>query len=282
MPRTRQYRKHAEFNGINELVIEYLTQKNGMSISELVESGSRHTEGSQDNEPDRDKQIWYNKAGLDKFVARSLNVKMEDYGKADHRNPFYRAIVDSITDLRQNGVLIDWKTIKSNTGIGIWRIDPNKIDAYARNQAEIEMLNRNYWSKCLETTLLVRQKQEIFRQRLLNMYAKCLFCGFIDQRYMVGAHIVPYSVMREEEPQNSMNPGNGLRLCKLCDTAFEKGHIMVENNFGIEVKPFLTNNDDPAVKSWINFIPDKLRIEHGAKYKPDSKYLEWKRELLTI
>ncbi len=51
MPKTRQYRKCAEFNVISELAIECLTQKNGMSISELVDSGSRHVEGNRDNEP---------------------------------------------------------------------------------------------------------------------------------------------------------------------------------------------------------------------------------------
>ena len=97
---------------------------------------------------------------------------------------------------------------------------------------------------------------------------------------MIGAHIVPYFEMRRRDADNSMNPVNGLLLCKLCDVAFERGSITVEEDLGIVISEYLQEQNNPAIKSWIDFIHPEIRLKKNAKYPPDPRYLKWKRKLL--
>lgn len=276
---THNYKKHPEFNGLEAYVWEYLNQM-GMSIPEIEAQHGKEYAGEPNQQQSKDEPIWHSKPGLDDFVARSLNLKLSDYGMDKSRNDLYKAIANAISVLRRDKILIDWERIKSRkTGVGVWRLDKTRIGEYVLGHAKAGMKNR-YYSAAMPHTILVRQRQDIFRSDLLEEYCRCVFCGFKLDQYLIGAHIVPYSIMRKAEPNNSMNPENGLLLCKMCDIAFEHGDIMVEKDLGIVVSACLKDQRDGPIKSWTSLIGTEICLGRNPRFPPRPRYLEWKKRLV--
>ena len=114
---------------------------------------------------------------------------------------------------------------------------------------------------------------------IVSEYNRCTLCGFSLERYMIGAHIVPYSVMRIEDSDNAMNPRNGLLLCRICDVAFERCDIRVGPDLGVEVSDVLVDNRNRAVRKWIDSIVPQITVKKSAVYPPDPHYLKWKMRL---
>ncbi len=267
-----EYIVYPEFNGLEKYVWEGLNQI-GRPISHITKT--------RKNVKGENKPIWHDKPSLDEFVARSLGLNMDEYGKDKSSNPLYKAIANEIRVLRKKGILIDWRrTSIRNKGVGVWRLDKTKLEKFVENRVKYEMKKENFHSTGLPGMMIVRQKQMEFRNYLLKEYRKCVFCGFELKEYMIGAHIVPYSIMRITDAENSMNPTNGLLLCRLCDVAFEHGSITVADDFGIEVEDHLIEQRAPTIKSWIAHIRPEIRIGVDARYPPDPRYLRRKRELL--
>lgn len=131
---------------------------------------------------------------------------------------------------------------------------------------------------------LVRSRgstQDKFKEILLQVYdKKCAFCGFDEPEYLIGAHIVSYNKMLEEDPQNVGNPIDGLLLCRLCDYAFEIGEIRLEENYNITITQKLINSKNPSVNSWLSKINKKIIIKSDAKYSPALEYI--RRKLKSV
>ena len=108
-----------------------------------------------------------------------------------------------------------------------------------------------------------------------------MFCEFEIECYLRAAHIVPFALIQEHDPENSVNSTNGLLLCALCDIAFEVGDIFVNEEYEIiETDELLASGEkNLTINSWISNIKDKLKINPLSKFKPDIKYLKWKIEL---
>ena len=271
MGKSHTYRVHPEFTGLEKYVWEGLNQI-GSTISNI--SPNKAGKGHPNNKKDQEEPIWHNKSEIDQFVAKSLNLKLDDYGHDMSINPLYKAIANEIRVLRKRKILIDWYTIKAkNSGMGIWRLDKTKLEQFLYNKASSEMKQKNFHASGLPTQVYVRAKQNVFRSVLLKEYQKCMFCKFRLSDYMIGAHIVPYSVMRTTDPKNSMNPTNGLLLCRLCDVAFERGSILVEKDLGITVNKNLREQTDTRVQSWISCILPEMSIPHNANYPPNPEYI---------
>lgn len=273
----RQYRKHPELQGIGESVMRYLNRP-----------GDRISDARRSVDPRNldflDKPVWHNKTDLDIFVAKELGLNIEDYSYdqsgGKHGNSFYNATVGVIRDLRVNGVIVDLLTDVPNTQKGVWRL--NTVDAarFEEEMASGQMAVGNFHCRGEEGTTFVRSKQGVFKRILLEQYGYCLFCRFDLQRWMIGAHIVPFSVMRIKDPDNSMNPANGLLLCKLCDVAFEYGYILVEEDYGVTITDRLRENRNPAVRGWVERIVPEMRIDDGVEYRPGAEYLKRKKRIV--
>lgn len=270
-----RYIKHPEFSGLGEIVWRYL-QSDGNTIEELGENID--IKPNSPNSNFIDKAVWYTKAMLDKFVERELSLNLEDYGLDKSKNPLYKAIANEIGYLRRNKLIVDLRrTKKRNAGMGIWRLDESYQTA--KIMAERDMKYENFSSYGHYNTTYVREKQNIFKEILLSQYGKCLFCEFDLRQWMIGAHIVPYDIMRKTDPINSMNPANGLLLCRLCDTAFEYGHLIVECDYRITKTKYLLEQKNPTVQSWLDNMNSNMSIDERVKYKPACKYLRHKKTL---
>jgi len=268
--------RHPEFKDIRPLVWEAL---NGYGRT-IPDTGTGQI-GNAGQQTFKDSPIWHIKPEIDEFVAKRMNVSLKDYGDDLSLNPLYKQIANEIGRLRRDRILIDWHTIRSrNTGTGIWRLDKAKLEQYALKRADREIKNGDFRAHGRETMIHVRTKQAAFRRILLKQYEKCMFCGFTPERYVVGAHIVPYAVMQQEDTENAMNPGNGLLLCKLCDVAFEHGSIMLEKDLGVIKSSALNDEKNEAVRSWTGNIVSQIKIRDSVKHKPLPKYILWKKELV--
>ena len=157
-------------------------------------------------------------------------------------------------------------------------------------QMDLEMENNKYKRKFpidtfasenTESLVHVRKKQDKFKNALLQEYDdRCVFCGLDIVEYLTGAHIVPYSIMCKEDPQNAMNPSDGILLCRLCDIAFEKGDICLQENYEITINHQLKESKNPAISVWLSNINKKIPIRTKAKFVPDVKYIRRKLELV--
>ena len=243
-------------------------------------------DGKSYSKPDELKPIWHNKTDLDKFVTARLGVNFDDYTN-EHGNKLYKEIAGEIRRLRLKNILVDWRKTKKGRGMGTWRLAGSKTDEYslleeyAINQGKEEIKQKNFYSDGSIRTISVRTKQTAFKRILEKQYHKCVLCEFKIPKYMIGAHIVPYSTMKVEDPKNSMNPTNGLLFCRLCDTAFERGDIIIEEDHGTTVSPYLKDNRTTIVKKWVTSILPEMKISDNIEYPPDSRYLKRKKQLVV-
>ena len=282
MSRPHRYTVNPEFTNLEKFVWEGLNST-GRTVHQIRPGEDQAAGATPDHKRSMNRPVWHSKSELDEFVSRGLGLKLDDYGTDKSRNALYKAIANEIARLRRAGVLVDLRKVKpSKTGMGIWRLDRTRLERLVYSRAKREIKDRDYSSTGTSCVIFVRQKQNAFRNELLAEYCKrCALCGFKIPEYMIGAHIVPYSVMREEDPRNAMNPANGLLLCRFCDVAFEKGSITVGADLGITVSGYLRDRRDDVVRSWLAPIPAELRIRRDAQYPPDPRYLQWKTDLLA-
>lgn len=276
MRKRSRYYKHPEFNGLGDIVWEYLC-KRGMTLHEI---NDRDILMDPINRNYADEPVWHQKSDLDQFAARQLNLKYDDYNYRQGYNYLYNAVVGEIKYLREKGLIVDLRHTDEGKGVGVWRLAIPCEDASEQLTTK-EMHEGNFYSKGNLSMIRVRHKQQAFKRMLMERDRyQCLFCRFDLRDWMTGAHIVPYWYMSEHDPDNAMNPSNGLLLCKMCDVAFEDDYIMVEQDYGITITDRLHDHRSPAVRSWIGNVATELRIaDRDAKYLPGSTYLKKKKEM---
>jgi len=149
-------------------------------------------------------------------------------------------------------------------------------------RCEDELKEEDYSAQGSESSVYVRAKQEKFRKILLQEYSsKCAFCGFNELEYLVGAHIVPFNIMRKDDHQNAMNPANGILLCKLCDLSFERGDILLQKNFEITINEKLKKSNNSAVCSWLSNFNSKIPINPNPKFTPKLEFIQKKLEQIS-
>lgn len=71
-----------------------------------------------------------------------------------------------------------------------------------------------------------------------NYNYSCAICGITETEFLVAGHISPWA----EDPQNRLNPENGICLCSLHDKAFEHGYIGLSNDFKIIINSKVNQN----------------------------------------
>lgn len=274
---------HPEFEDLAVAVWDGL----GMAGRQLGQiPGADHSDGR--GVPDLAREyVWHDMDGICSHVCGLLGLDIGSYGAAGSGNALYDSVAEQIGALLESGALVDAKGgAGGGIGSGIWRLDGARITELARELAEREMEAGDYGSAGHESAALAREKQGRFRKMLLQEHGgRCCLCGFgtrDDARYLVGAHIVPYSVMRVEDKCNSMNPSNGLLLCRLCDVAFESGDIRVGGDYLVRVKKSLRDGMTGAAGSWLGSVKDRLDVRDGSRHGPDPYYLEWKTRLLGV
>lgn len=120
--------------------------------------------------------------------------------------------------------------------------------------------------------------QAVFRSAVLSAYNhQCCISGLTIPKLLIASHIVPW----KNDPNNRLNPRNGLALSALHDKAFDIGLLSIDSNYRVVISPALANLDDP-------FLQESLWGFHGkeimlpTKFTPDAGLLRIHFETIFI
>ena len=123
-----------------------------------------------------------------------------------------------------------------------------------------------------ERIVKARVNQGLFRRVVLSSYGdSCCITGIAVPSLLVASHIVPW----RENPQERLNPRNGLCLNALHDRAFDRGLISVDADCIVRVSRQILQADSRSEK--IEFIAksDGAEIRPPEKFAPRPEFLEY-------
>jgi len=118
----------------------------------------------------------------------------------------------------------------------------------------------------------VRLHQRAFRERVLQAYRhQCAFCRLRHEELLDAAHIVP-----DSDPDGEPVVHNGLSLCTLHHTAFDRQFLGLRPDYVIEVRPdILKEHDGPTLVHAIQALDGSRIVLPGtASLRPERELRE--------
>lgn len=122
----------------------------------------------------------------------------------------------------------------------------------------------------------VRLHQHSFRERVLAAYRwQCAFCRLRHEELLEAAHIIG-----DREPEGEPLVNNGLSLCALHHTAFDRFFVGLRPDYVIEVRPdILQETDGPTLVHAIQKLHGtRIVLPSKAENRPDRDLLERRYE----
>ncbi len=134
----------------------------------------------------------------------------------------------------------------------------------------------DYEGQTKSVQIQARIKQSFFRKAVLSSYGgRCCITRISEPRLLVASHIVPW----KSDPKNRLNPRNGLCLSALHDKAFDRGLIMITDDFRVDVSPTLSHfENEPFIRDTLIAIRGQS-ITLPEKFRPDVAFLRHHREM---
>lgn len=113
--------------------------------------------------------------------------------------------------------------------------------------------------------------QERFRRILVQNYrGQCALCDTRIARLLVASHIVPWSI----DPDQRLNPANGILLCRSHDVLFELAIVRIHPDLSVKIVPPKRERMGSALKALLRETRTFLRLP--AKDRPGARFLERK------
>ncbi|BAS26347.1 HNH endonuclease [Limnochorda pilosa] len=134
---------------------------------------------------------------------------------------------------------------------------------------EVREMRRRYTT----AQVRVRLHQRAFRERVLEAYQRqCAFCRFRREELLDAAHIVP-----DSQPGGEPTVRNGLALCALHHSAFDRYFLGVTPDYEIQVRPdILEEEDGPTLIYGLQALHGRrLWVPRSPRNRPD-------RDLLAV
>ncbi len=145
----------------------------------------------------------------------------------------------------------------------------------SRQIAEVSDARHAY----VTSTIKVRVQQRSFREKVLDAYrAQCAFCRLKHRELLDAAHIIP-----DSEPYGKSTIDNGLSLCKLHHTAYDKFIIGVTPDYILQVRnDILEEEDGPMLQHGLKGLHGTKLILPNSKSKyPSRDALDWRYSRFT-
>lgn len=161
---------------------------------------------------------------------------------------------------------------QGDTAAETFEFDSDQVEAF-RGQIE----HQSYEVPDSTATTKTRgSAQKAFADAVKANYGyRCAITGIVTKGFLVAAHIVPWS----KDQSIRLDPSNGICLSLLVDFAFEKGHLLIEDDFTIRID-WEKVGDDQALRSQLEpYDGQKLRAPE--KEAPQAKYLQRRRALVA-
>jgi putative restriction endonuclease len=117
----------------------------------------------------------------------------------------------------------------------------------------------------------IRLHQRTFRERVLAAYKRqCAFCRLRHEELLDAAHIIP-----DSEPAGEPVISNGMALCHLHHTAFDKNFIGVRPDYVIEVRQDILNESDgPTLRFAIQGLHEtKILVPENRLLRPNPELI---------
>ena len=119
-----------------------------------------------------------------------------------------------------------------------------------------------------------RVGQTFFRRAVLSAYnEQCCITGLTISKLLVASHIVPW----RDDPQNRVNPRNGLLLSALHDKAFDAGLVTINEDLTVRVSETILESKDEFFSRSIGSYHG-LPIKQPSKFRPSPDFLAYHRE----
>ncbi len=116
--------------------------------------------------------------------------------------------------------------------------------------------------------------QKAFARRVKSNYDyKCAITGIETKDFLIASHIVPWS----EDQSIRLDPCNGICLSVLMDRAFEKGQLVIEDDFTIRIDWAKIGGDVMLRNQLEPYDGKKLALPKNGV--PQLRYLQRRRAL---
>jgi len=122
----------------------------------------------------------------------------------------------------------------------------------------------------------VRLHQRVFRERVLEAYQRqCAFCRLRHEELLDAAHIVP-----DSEPGGEPVVRNGLALCTLHHSAFDRQFLGLRPDYVLEVRPdILREHAGPTLVHAIQALHgQQILLPRAEALRPDRELLAMRYE----
>ena len=134
------------------------------------------------------------------------------------------------------------------------------------------IVRENHIGHTKEAKVNIRIGQSFFRKSVLSAYNnKCCISGLLIPKLLVASHIVPWRT----DPENRLNPSNGLCLSMLHDKAFDIGLISIQDDMTILISEKNMISDafyESIIKSY-----EGKTISRPDKFYPNLNFLNYHR-----
>ena len=128
----------------------------------------------------------------------------------------------------------------------------------------------------ITASVRVRLHQRAFRERVLDAYRRqCAFCRLKHEELLDAAHIVP-----DTDPEGEPVVRNGLALCALHHTAFDRFFVGLRPDYIIEVRADIRRErDGPTLVHAIQALHGtRIVLPRSVPLRPDPKLVEMRYE----
>lgn len=142
-------------------------------------------------------------------------------------------------------------------------------------QEQIE--SKNYSVADSSATIKTRgSAQRAFANAVKSNYEyRCAITGIETRDFLVASHIVPWS----EDQSIRLDPSNGICLSLLMDRAFEKGHLLIDDDLTIRINWGKVGNDS-VLRSQLEPY-DGQKLAQPKAEVPQPAYLQRRRALVA-
>lgn len=163
-------------------------------------------------------------------------------------------------------------TAQGDAAAEVADLDPNEVEAF-REQIE----DKDYSVADASATIKTRgSAQRAFANAVKSNYEyRCAITGIETRDFLVASHIVPWSV----DQSIRLDPSNGICLSLLMDRAFEKGHLLIEDDFTIRINRVKLRNDT-VLRTQLEPY-DGRKLTQPKSEVPQPKYLRRRRALVA-
>ena len=227
---------------------------------------------------DEDNSIIVSLANVLRRTPASLAWKLANFARLD---PALQARGITGASHGSKGEVEVWEEFNNNWDSLAFESERLLAELTHQSVEELNGLNEDELPKeGLERERLVRMRvnQRFFRSTVLISYqSRCCITGLAIPTLLTASHIAPWA----KDPNNRMNPRNGLCLNLLHHKAFDDGLMTITPEFRVRVSSSLTSNADDANNTLFERYNNQL-AQLPRRFLPDAMLLEWHNKKVFV